>query len=267
MVAMSHQEPGLGAYAIPLEKRQQNMGSIAFPTVSVGDDGQRVVVAFSAVSQTIDEAGNFVDNAVSEDGFQYYRMWGVGSSDGGRNWGAPFVIQDLGEKGTDSASIEYPSAIELAEVNAGSMELYLVYQARRYPGMFTFTGSGDSQTDAGPVTECSQFFQKFTVTPAMFRATSTAGNAEELDDVRAELYPNRATTSTTLELELRARSTIDVSIVDALGRVIATPVTSTTFDGGVHGVHVDVSSLPAGPLHCVVRHDGGVITKRLEIVR
>lgn len=265
MVALSHSEQGLGAYSIPLEKRQQNMGSIAYPTISVGDDGRHVVVAFSAVSQTIDAGGNMVDNAVSEDGFQYYRIWGVGSADGGRTWGRPFVIQDFAEKATDSASIEYPSALELSKVTAGTLELPIVYQVKRYPGMYAYTGSGDNATDRGPITEASQFFQRFIVTPSMFRSTAAA-DPETAASTGVSLHPNRASTVSALELQLERASGIDVRIVDALGREVAHPVVDETLNAGRHRIQLDVAGLPAGRYLCVVRHGRGVTTRVLEVV-
>jgi hypothetical protein len=267
VIAMSHDAPGLGAYSIPLSKRQQNMASIAYPTVSVGDDGRHVVVAFSAVAQTADVDGDLIEDAVSDDGFQYYRLWGVGSADGGRNWGRPFVIQNFAEKATDSASIEYPSAAETARVSAGSMELPLVFQARRYPGMFIYTGSGDSQTDAGPITECSQYFQRFVVTPAMFLAASSIAHDGAINGVDATLYPNRTSSVASLELTLARASTIDVRLVDALGREVARPVENRPTSAGVERIHIDATGLAAGIYHCVVRHSDGVVTEKLEVVR
>ncbi|MBC8145096.1 MAG: T9SS type A sorting domain-containing protein, partial [bacterium] len=266
IIVLSHQEPGLGAYSIPLEKRQQNMGSIAYPTLSIGDDNRHVVVAFSAVAQTIDEEGNFTDDVVSEEGFQYYRVWGVGSSDGGRNWGKPFIIQNYFEKGTDSASIEYPAASETGHVTSGSFELPLVFQARRVPGMYTFNGTGESVTDVGPITECSQHFQRFVVTPSMFRSTAAAPN-DESSAMRVELFPNTTSSMSAIELELQKATSIDVTIIDALGRERAHPVSTVRYDAGIHSIRIDAASLAPGSYHCIVRHDAGVVARRLEVIR
>jgi hypothetical protein len=266
IVAMSHQEPGLGAYSIPLEKRQQNMGSVAYPTIAVGDDGRHVAIAFSAVAQTV-ENGALASNAVSEDGFQYYRMWGVGSNDGGRNWGRPFIIQDFAEKATDSASIEYPSAPELVRMHNGSMELPLVFQAKRYPGMYIYTGSGDAQTETGPLVEASQYFQRFVVTPSMFRATSSVDGASDASALSSALVPNRTSGAAALEVTLPRATALDVSLVDALGREVSRPLARTHAAAGTTRIAIDASALPAGIYHCVVRHDDGVLTEKLEVVR
>jgi hypothetical protein len=266
-VAMSNQVPGLGGYGIPLSKRQQNMGSIAYPTLSVGDDGRHVVVAFSAISQTADEGGSIVEDVVSSEGFQYYRVWGVGSEDGGLNWGEPFIIQDFAEKGTDSASIEYPSASETARVSSGTLTLPITYQARRSPGMYIYTGSGTSATEAGPMTETGQYFQNFTVTPSMFKSTAAADEQTSITSVRAELLPNRTAGPAALELTLPRAAMLDVSIVDALGRVVAHPLDRTQAQAGMTRVQIDASGLAAGLYHCVVRHDGGVETMKLAVER
>lgn len=267
VVAISNEEPGLGGYAIPLEKRQLNMGSLAYPTVSVGDDGQRVVVAFSAIAQRVDPDGAIVEDAVSADGFQYYRLWGVGSADAGATWGRPFVIQDLADKGTDSASIEYPAASESARVTAGTMELPITYQARRYPGMYIYTGTGKDATDAGPMSECAQYFQRFVVTPSMFGASASVSNDAASSGVVAEVLPNRTSGAAMLEITLPRATSLDVSIVDALGRTVARPFVSDHVDAGYARVAIDASPLPTGLYHCVVRHEGGVVTARVRVER
>jgi hypothetical protein len=267
IIAMSHQVPGLGAYSIPLDRRQQNMEAIAYPTISIGDDMKHVVVAFSAVAQTLAGDGSMAEDAVSADGFEYYRIWGVGSADGGASWGQPFIVQDFAEKATDSASIEYPSVAEHARVSAGALELPISFQARRYPGMYIYTGSGESKTVPGPITECSQYYQNFTVTPAMFRSSAAASDETTSSSPDATIVPNRTATSAALDVTLRTATTLDVSIVDALGRTVARPLESERRAAGVAHVQLDASALPAGLYHCVVRHDHGVITRRLEVVR
>jgi len=266
-VAMSNQVEGLGGYQIPLQKRQQNMGSLAYPTISVGDNGRHVVVAFTAIAQRAEGDGTLIEDVVSEAGFQYYRLWGVGSADGGRTWGTPFIIQDFAEKGTDSASIEYPAAAETARVVGGALELPIVFQARRYPGMYIYTGSGTTATDPGPMSECSQYFQRFTVTPSMFQSTSSVDAPTAGLAATAELLPNRTSGATTLEIALPRQSSLDVTIVDPLGRVVARPLVAASAASGTNRVPIDASALNAGLYHCVVRHEGGVLTTRLEVVR
>ena len=101
--------------------------------------GQHIVVAYMAQGQVnLDLNPPLI---ASEDGFGYFRIWMVGSTDGGATWGANRVLHDwAGDEGIDSASVEYPSLNETCRVDpeTGTVSIDLAFQARRKAGMYAF---------------------------------------------------------------------------------------------------------------------------------
>ncbi len=269
LIALSHQVPGLGAYAIPLEKRQANMGSIAYPTICVGEDGRHIVVAFSAVSQTLNDTRDSIDATVSEQGFHYYRLWAVGSADGGKSWGKPFIVQDFAGQASDSASIEFPSANQLGRMVEDGFELPVVFQARRYPGMYAFTGSGAGATEAGPITETYQYFQRFTVAPAMFQTTSGIDGRELPNPAAAELkiYPSNASMNAMVEYTLPGSGRTSLRVFNTLGVEVMHPVRDGIETAGSYRRQIDLEGLPAGAYHVVLTQNGSSVSRPLTIVR
>jgi hypothetical protein len=264
MITLSHQVPGLGAYGIPLDHRQSNMGSLAYPTISVGDDGQHVVVAFSAVSQTLNEAGDAYTSVISELDYLYYRVWGVGSPDGGQNWGRPFIIQDFAGAESDSASIEYPVASEVGRMVDGSFELPLTFMARRYPGMYTGMQDGEI---AGPITETLQYFQRFTVTPTMFTnvsaTPSTPITVAERFSVR--VVPNVTAGSTEVVATLPSSGRVDVRLYTLLGEQVY--ATSRAGQTGIERIPLDLRDVPAGTYRCAIYQNGYTTSAQIVVAR
>jgi hypothetical protein len=265
MVTISHQVPGLGAFGIPLDHRQSNMGSLAYPTISVGDDNQHIVIAFSAVSQTLNETGDTIISVISDKDYLYYRTWGVGSPDGGSTWGKPFVIQDFAGGGGDSASIEYPVANEVSRMNNGNFEMPMTFQARRYPGLYT--GMQDDQL-AGPITETLQYFQKVTVTPSMFlniSSTRSAPVAPAAEKFSVKLLPNVTSGPTEVVLSLPSTGKVDVHLYSLLGE----QVYQTTRSGlaGVDRIPLDLHSVPPGTYHCSIVQNGYTASTQVVVAR
>lgn len=263
MVALSHQVPGLGAYGIPPDHRQSNMGSIAYPTISIGDDALHIVVAFSAVAQTLNDVGETI-SAISNDSFMYYRTWAVGSNDGGANWGRPVIVQDFAGDGTDSASIEYPVAAEIARMNNGNFELALTFQARRYPGMFAFT---QEEQIAGPITECSQYFQSFTMTPDMFLNTSATRSRPTAFAERfaVRVVPNVTSANAIVEISLPVAGSVDVRLYSLFGEEVF--ATTRMGRSGFDRISLDLRDLPAGTYRCAITQRGYTTSAPLVITR
>ncbi|HVK37331.1 MAG TPA: T9SS type A sorting domain-containing protein [Candidatus Kapabacteria bacterium] len=257
IIAMTNQVPGLGAFSLATNLRQSNMGTVSYPTMAVGDDGQHVVVAFSAVDQRpSDVEGEYVSVA-GEFGFLYYRLWAVGSSDGGRTWGTPFIVQDHSGAGTDSASIEYPSAATAARMVGNDFELNVVFQGRRNPGQYA---SVSTTQDAGPVEEVQQYFQRFMVTPAMFQSTSSA----PLEIARASgltintVAPNPAQDRLSVAFSVARSGEVRARVIDNLGR-IARSIASHR-EAGLHTQTFDVSGLAAGAYRVVIEENGTIVS-------
>jgi hypothetical protein len=255
VIALTNQVPGLGAFELAPNLRQSNMGTVSYPTMSVAEDGQHVVVAFSAVDQRPSEVeGEFVSVA-SELGFLYYRLWAVGSSDGGRTWGDPFIVQDHSGSGTDSASIEYPSAATTARMVGSDFELNVVFQGRRHPGQYA---SVAADQDSGPIEEVHQYFQRFMVTPAMFQSSSSApleiGRTTGL--TINTVAPNPAHGRLSVAFSAARPGEVRARIIDNLGRIVAS--SDSHRETGLHTQTFDVGGLPAGSYRVVIEQNGAV---------
>ncbi len=115
------------------------------------------------------------------------------------------------------------------------------------------------------------------------RATSNYGNSLYVDDVTlrpgtvsavansaaaqaATLAPNPATAQTLLSFELARPSVVRVEIVDALGRIVATPAAGP-LSAGSQQVTIGTAALPTGLYQVVVHTADGTFAKRLSIAR
>jgi len=115
-----------------------------------------------------------------------------------------------------------------------------------------------------------------------FRATSGRGNALYIDDVTlrstsisavtdvvtaaaTSLAPNPSNAEATLSFDLRKSAAVRVNVVDALGRIIATPVNGSLSAGPQH-VNIHTADLAAGLYNVVIHTAAGNLTKRLSVV-
>ncbi len=266
---------GIGQITSPaisglLTKTQPNMQGIDYPTLAASADGKNVLVVFQANAQFTSE-----DNATyvaSEDGFSYYRLWAVGSADGGKKFTQPFMIQDFAGEG-DSASIEYPSLDEMLRGSAETGYKYsLAFQARRHPGMYAFTVAdvdpdpGVTQpADAGPTEEVFQYFQTGTL-PSLTVGVDRE-QAEFASKAALSCFPNPASSNVTLRYTLPTSGKVDVKIFNTLGVEVAAPVVGANGYAGGYSISADVSTLPAGAYRVVLTQNGLSMSKTLNVIR
>jgi hypothetical protein len=258
MIALSHQVEGMGAYGLDTTLRQSNMGVVSYPTMAVSEDGQKIVVAFSAVDQHVDPVTSEVVSTANEAGFLYYRLWAVGSPDGGATWGTPFLVQDFAGEGTDSASIEYPAAAPIARMVEDNFELNLVFQGRRQPGQFAFLATGQF---SGEIEDVHQYFQRFMVTPEMFESTPNGVAADAARSAGLAVTgaaPNPATDRATITYTLGRRGAVTVRVIDGLGRVVATALDGAMREPGLHSHTLYTHDLDAGMYRVVLEQDGAI---------
>ncbi len=277
IVALAHQEDFFGTYTLPYEIRQPNMGGLAYPTLSVADDGAHMVVAFQAMAQQLDPETNTVTSVMSPDGFGYYRIWASGSSDGGQTWGTPFIVQDFAGPESDSASVEYPSAAEHGRMVNKNFVLNLTFQARRFPGMFAYVAQkqGPDQVDAnaGPINEVDQYFQQMQIGPEHFPAPAavpmiqTDGPHAIPTDPKASMavYPNVTDSKATVRYTYASSGPVDIRVFNSFGEEVYARTAWAV--RGTREVSIDLGSLPQGAYNCMVTHQGYSITAPLHIVR
>jgi hypothetical protein len=245
------------------------MNYVAYPTITTGNTGNNIVVAFQAAAQTGEDAAT---NVRSEEGFSYFRLWGIGSRDGGRNWGEPFIIQDFAGEGTDSANIDYPSAAEISQVDGnGNLQLDLTFQARRSPGMYAFIVAdigGGTPADRGPINETFQYFQRVTVTPEMMGGPSSVRTTTEIHPAGSiRIYPSQTATSATVDYTLATSGPISIRLYDALGAEVMTVADVSAAGTGHFSRSIDLTTVPAGVYRCVLMQNGVAVSAPVIVVR
>ncbi len=258
-------------------KVQPNMPFISYPSISVADDGRHIVVAFQAAAQyAFDEELGESMTVASEDQFYYFRLWAVGSADAGESWNEPRVIQDFAGDGSDSASIEYPTASAWGRMVGGSFEHSMVYQARRFPGMYAFVQQdinseeeGDQPADRGPINETFQYFQRTMLDPTFFGEPASVDNGASATGALsiARSYPNPTSSAVTVDYELPASGAVSVRIYNALGAEVLAPIVNQMQYRGGYTRSFDVSSIPAGQYRVVVEQNGRAASQGLTVVR
>ena len=114
------------------------------------------------------------------------------------------------------------------------------------------------------------------------KATSDYGNNLFIDDITLRssnatavtnivaanattLAPNPATNRTELSFDLLKASAVRVDVVDALGRVVATPANGN-LTAGKQQVAINTADLAGGLYSVVIRTGEGSLTKHLSVV-
>jgi hypothetical protein len=261
---------GIGAATAALAVLQPNMNLIDYPTIATGDDGQHLTVTFQAVSQTVSQPS---DAVVSSNNFHYYRLWTIGSPDGGKHWGTPFITQDFAGDGTDSASIEYPSADEVLRKVGSNYELSLAFQARREPGMYAFIiadidGNG-TPANRGPFSETFQYFQRKSLTENDFKiATVSVPTAKTGPSMTlGNFFPNPASSVATVQFSVPSTGEVTLRVYNSLGSEVMQPISGEQAFAGTYSRAIDVSTLPAGPYRVVLSYNGQTVSQPLKVVR
>jgi hypothetical protein len=258
-------------------KQQPSYPEVGYPTISVGDDGRHIVVAFSAMAQLPEDDPEFPSQQVlSEDGFYYIRLWAVGSSDGGATWGSPRLVQDFAGTTTDSASIEYPVASPWGHVHDNNFDFSVVYQARRNPGMYAFiindvdpNTDGDQPADRGPIEETYQYFQRKTFDPTFFGEPASVGGVSEANGSLAivQSFPNPATGSFTVSYKLPTSGAHSLKVYNTLGTEVLSVVDGENGYNGGYTRTFDVSGLASGQYRVLLTQNGRSVSQPLTIVR
>ena len=114
-----------------------------------------------------------------------------------------------------------------------------------------------------------------------FRATDGGGNFIFVDDVDIRVttavqnvasstgisvYPNPAKDEATLSFNLTAASSVQIQVVDELGRTMSV-VANDNLDAGAHTFTINTTELASGVYTIMIHTEGGMSTQRLSIVK
>jgi hypothetical protein len=101
----------------------------------------------------------------------------------------------------------------------------------------------------------------FTLNP--MRPTGVASLAKAIENSDVTVYPNPASGSATLMINLKEAKAFEVNVYNTIGQLIQTiPVNGEL---GSNGINMDLSKLNKGVYFCNVKSNGAVITKKLIV--
>ncbi len=80
-------------------------------------------------------------------------------------------------------------------------------------------------------------------------------------------YPNPFNPATTISYTLARPMRVSLIITDALGRVVARPVTGTMHSAGRHAIRFDAANLPSGVYSCRLETADAVLMRRMVLAR
>ena len=113
--------------------------------------------------------------------------------------------------------------------------------------------------DPNPVLGYEPEAQPSDVLPAVF-------SKAEVAELALGVGPNPAGATTTATLSLPDAGPVSVTVIDLLGRTVATPLIGT-LEAGQTPVRIDTSDLPAGVYVVVLDADGQRLTRQVTVVR
>lgn len=110
----------------------------------------------------------------------------------------------------------------------------------------------------------NQRWQLILKTPPAARPASSAAQQAK---VPLEIYPNPATSHTTLRYELSYATTVHLEVLDALGRRVALLVDGALQTASAHQATFQAQALPSGAYRVVLRTEDAVQSQSLLLVR
>jgi Secretion system C-terminal sorting domain len=82
-----------------------------------------------------------------------------------------------------------------------------------------------------------------------------------------EVYPNPASTSATLQYSLVDEESISITIYDALGRIVATPIVNQIEGSGLQEISFPTNDLPSGIYSCRLSMGDVAMTAKLVVIQ
>jgi photosystem II stability/assembly factor-like uncharacterized protein len=176
--------------------------------------------------------------------------------------------------GTRWTSVHMPSVLGFPIITDGS-----AFYLGNYNGVMRSTDNGVNWSRVGEDLKGRMIYSLAVSRGKLFAGTLSAGIWEfPLSDIasvaghqRSEsaiaLYPNPATGAASVSYRLDARSSVTITIYDALGRIVSRPVVDAMQESGEHQVMLETLELAAGAYHCVMTTDNGKQAVQFMVAR
>jgi len=121
-----------------------------------------------------------------------------------------------------------------------------------------------------PITTAPYPDARFRVLQAAQSVYTTHANAlgvqETTNTIDLNLYPNPANETTTLSFDLVQPSTIEIKVIDQLGRTVKS-VPVQNMNAGAQNIAIATGNLPSGLYSVLLRTNETTVTRKLSIVR
>lgn len=100
----------------------------------------------------------------------------------------------------------------------------------------------------------------------IYIGANTAVEQMSETNINSSIYPNPATDEAHLVFTLGAQSSVTITVVDGLGRVVST-VAQGEMNVGVQTVNINTSALATGVYNVMIHTDAGTFTQRMSVVK
>ncbi|MCC7233341.1 MAG: T9SS type A sorting domain-containing protein [Bacteroidia bacterium] len=178
----------------------------------------------------------------------------ITSSDNGFTWTYPFDIVPSAAQGGDGENQEAVFACIARNVDANA---YVLYQRDFAPGhALAAAGSCDLANNLGNPSD---------IVFAEVEAATVKVNTVPFDNIAvSQNYPNPAHGTTSIDINLKKGSGINIEIVDVLGRTVYSKVLSNA-SAGKHTLYIDTSNWSNGLYSYTVRTEGASVSKSMLV--
>ena len=98
------------------------------------------------------------------------------------------------------------------------------------------------------------------------KMTPTLGLSQASNVNTVKIYPNPSNGTSTISFMLTEATKVQVSVVDATGRIVANPA-SEEMTAGTHEISLNTVNLAAGVYNVMLKTEQGALTQRLSVVK
>jgi len=204
---------------------------------------------------------------------------GFGLASGEPATADPFAAYPMFSGGTYPGQIDFQAIGTWTDASAGFSEgyaslavgCYHLYMFDNYGDGLTAGGGGSLSIESPNSSETYDIDVDYGSGASFLFEVTTAGTGgfagiEEVEVIEfAKVFPNPATTQTTVQFVLNETATVSIEVVNALGQVVYT--TNLGDVAGVQNVNINAGELAEGIYMINLKVNDNVITKQLSVVK